>query len=247
MDLSNLNLTEVFLKVAFLGAEWVLWLLVALSVLSVAIMIERLIYFGARRVNVDALSAELARLLRAGDLQQAHELVKGSKAIECIVVARGLQAAHRGAQAASEAMQSAKARERLRMESLLSVLATLGNNAPFIGLLGTVLGIIKASHDLSAAQAARQTAATAVMGGVFEALVATAVGLVVAIPAVVAYNFFLRRVRIRSAQADSLAHLVLSMFKAGATGAPGAATTTTAAASSPPKSPEAAGGVAWPS
>ena len=75
------------------------------------------------------------------------------------------------------------------------MLATLGNNAPFIGLLGTVLGIIKASQDLAAAQAAKQMGTAAVMSGVFEALVATAVGLFVAIPAVIAYNFFQRRVR----------------------------------------------------
>jgi biopolymer transport protein ExbB len=208
-----MNLTEVFLKVALFGAEWVMWLLVGLSVLSLAIIVERLIFFASRRVNADRLAADLTRLLRDGDVKQAFELVKNSKAIECVVVATGLAAAHRGPQAAGEAMLSAKLRERLRMESLLSILGTLGNNAPFVGLLGTVLGIIKAAHEMTAAQAAKQAAASAVMGGVFEALVATAVGLFVAIPAVVAYNYFLRKVRIRSSQADSLAHLVLSLFK----------------------------------
>jgi biopolymer transport protein ExbB len=169
-------------------------------------------------VNVKRLSAELARQLRAGDVREAQKLVRNSRAIECIVVAAGLAEAHRGVQAASEAMLSAKVRERLRLESMLAVLGTLGNNAPFIGLLGTVLGIIKASHDLTAAQAAGHAAASAVMGGIFEALVATAAGLFVAIPAVVAFNFFQRRARIRSLQTDSLAHLVLSMFKPERTG-----------------------------
>jgi len=206
-------LTEVFLKIALYGAEWVMWLLVGLSVLSLAIIVERLIYFSSRRVNADRLATDLTRLLREGDVKQAFELVKHSKAIECVVVATGLAAAHRGPQAAAEAMLAARLRERLRMETFLSILGTIGNNAPFVGLLGTVLGIIQAAHEMAAAQAAKQAAASAVMGGVFEALVATAVGLVVAIPAVVAYNFFLRRVRTRSAQADSLAHLVLSLFK----------------------------------
>src|ERR1700694_4224193 len=185
-------LTDIFLRVALLGAEWVMWLLVALSVISVTIIAERLSCFWRRRVNADRLAAELTPLLRAGDVREAHKVVHHSKSMECIVVAAGLAEAHRGVQATSEAMLSAKVRERLRMESGLAVLGTLGNNAPFIGLLGTVLGIIKASHELTAAQAAGQTAASAVMSGIFEALVATAVGLFVAIPAVVAFNFFQR-------------------------------------------------------
>jgi biopolymer transport protein ExbB len=105
-------------------------------------------------------------------------------------------------------MLSAKARMRPQLDAHLSILATIGSNAPFIGLLGTVLGIIKAAHDLTADAAHNNP--NAVMSGVFEALVATAVGLFVAIPAVVAFNIFQRHVRTRIAQVDSLAHLVLS-------------------------------------
>jgi biopolymer transport protein ExbB len=93
------------------------------------------------------------------------------------------------------------------------VLGTLGNNTPFIGLFGTVLGIIKASHDLTASQATGGQAANAVMAGVFEALVATAVGLLVAIPAVVAYNVFQRRVRAAMSGVDALAHAILSELR----------------------------------
>ena len=87
-------------------------------------------------------------------------------------------------------MQSVKARMRPALDANLSILATIGSNAPFVGLLGTVLGIIKAAHELTADTA--QNNPNAVMSGVFEALVATAVGLFVAIPAVVAYNLFQR-------------------------------------------------------
>ena len=208
-----MSLTDLFLRVTFLGAEWVMWLLVFLSIVSVSIMVERAIYFSSRRVNVDTLSAQLTTMLRAGNVEHALRLVEGSKAIECVVLAAGLAEVHRGVHAVSETMQSAKARERLRLEAYLPILGTLGNNAPFVGLLGTVLGIIKASHDLTTAQAANQAAASAVMGGVFEALVATAVGLFVAIPAVVAFNFFQRRVRAAISRVDSLAHLLLSVMK----------------------------------
>jgi biopolymer transport protein ExbB len=107
-------------------------------------------------------------------------------------------------------MQSVKARMRPELDANLSILATIGSNAPFVGLLGTVLGIIKAAHELTADA---QSNPNAVMAGVFEALVATAVGLFVAIPAVVAYNLFQRRVRKRLAEVDSLAHLILSTLR----------------------------------
>lgn len=93
-------------------------------------------------------------------------------------------------------------RSKLAWEKNLSILATIGNNAPFIGLFGTVLGIIKAFHDLS--QQAAATGAQGVTSGISEALVATAVGILVAIPAVFAYNMFQRRVKNAVAQAEAL-------------------------------------------
>ncbi len=222
-----MNLTNLFLRVALLGAEWVMWVLVVLSLISVAIIVERFIYFAIRRVNIEHLTNELTRFLRVGSLGEARQLVTHSKSIECTVVAAGLAAYDRGPTAVSEAMLSAKGRARLGMDRFLTVLGTLGSNAPFIGLLGTVLGIIKASHDMQLAQAAKQTASNAAMAGVFEALVATAVGLFVAIPAVIAYNYFQRRVRTSVTRADSLAHLVLSLVRPLPTG------TTPAAAARP--------------
>jgi biopolymer transport protein ExbB len=104
------------------------------------------------------------------------------------------------------AMQGAKAREKLRLERNLAFLGTLGANAPFIGLFGTVLGIIKAFHDLAGSQSGGPAI---VMAGISEALVATAVGLLVAIPAVVAFNYFNRRVRAKMSEVDWIAQLAL--------------------------------------
>jgi biopolymer transport protein ExbB len=86
-------------------------------------------------------------------------------------------------------------------------LGTLGNNAPFIGLFGTVLGIIKAFADLAKNQGG---GATVVMAGIADALVATAVGLLVALPAVVAFNIFQGRIRRTMGRVDTLAHLILT-------------------------------------
>jgi biopolymer transport protein ExbB len=214
-----INITELFLRVTYLGAEWVMWLLVGLSLLSVTVMVERTLFMLVRRVNFNGLSADLKTALSGGDVDGALRMVAGRRPIECQVLAAGLAEVGRGAHAVSEAMLSAKARERLKLERYLPVLGTLGNNAPFIGLFGTVLGIIKAAHDMTAqAQAPSQGAANAVMAGVFEALVATAVGLFVAIPAVVAYNIFQRRVRSALGRVDVLAHLLLSHLKADGPG-----------------------------
>jgi biopolymer transport protein ExbB len=206
-------LTSLFLRLTYVGAEWILWILLALSVISIALIVERCLYFLRTRSRTDELGSQLQEQLRTGNVRNAWQLVKDNReqSIESAVVAAGLVALRNGPQAASEAMQSVKARMRPQLDANLSTLATIGSNAPFIGLLGTVLGIIKAAHELTAAGGPNNQ--IAVMSGVFEALVATAVGLFVAIPAVVAYNLFQRRVRKRMAEVDSLAHLTLSSLR----------------------------------
>ena len=119
----------------------------------------------------------------------------------------GVEELPRGSTAAVEAMASARMRERLALEKHLGILGTLGNNAPFIGLFGTVLGIIKAFADLARNQGG---GAAVVMAGIADALVATAVGLLVALPAVVAFNIFQGRIRRTMGRVDLLAHLVLT-------------------------------------
>ena len=175
------------MSLALGGAGWVLWLLVALSVISVAISLERLWYLRSHRVQKATLLADMQALLR----ERAPERVESD----------GLIPPRSDLEAAAE---GAKAREKLRLERNLTFLATLGSNAPFIGLFGTVLGIIKAFHDLAGNQAGGPGV---VMAGISEALVATAVGLLVAIPAVVAFNYFNRRVRAHMCKVDWAAHL----------------------------------------
>lgn len=200
-------LTSLLLRLTQVGAEWVLWVLVLLSFVSLALIVERCIYFYTHRLDAEKLAAKLQECLRAGDLRGAWQLVSDADTVEELVVAEGLKSLRRGAAVCSESMLSAKARLRPTLDARLTILATLGSNAPFIGLLGTVLGIVRAAHDLTQGG---QGDPNAVMSGVFEALVATAVGLFVAIPAVVAFNLFQRRVRTTMAQVDSLAHLVLA-------------------------------------
>src|SRR3954466_16254695 len=201
-----MHLTERILGFTLLGSAWVLWLLIGLSVVSVAIMVERAVYLRARG-DADALARELSTLLKGGDVDGARQALSGRTAPAATVAAAGLDYFDRASAAVGEAMAGAKARLRVDMERNLGVLGTLGNNVPFIGLFGTVLGIIKAFADLARNQS---NGAAAVMSGISEALVATAVGLMVAIPAVIAYNFFQGKVRASIGRVDAMAHLILS-------------------------------------
>jgi biopolymer transport protein ExbB/TolQ len=175
---------------ATLGSEWVLWLLILLSVTSVAVMVERLVFYAKRRVDARTLVDRLLPLLEKGDLGGAKAVVDGDT-MEANVARQGLEHFGRGADTVRELMAGELIRQRARFESRLIFLGTLGNNAPFVGLFGTVLGIMRAFRDLSVMDAGKAGSnAGAVMGGISEALVATAVGLAVALPAVVAFNYF---------------------------------------------------------
>ena len=135
---------------------------------------------------------ELLRLCQNGELAKAAALAT-SDSMEAEVVRSAAGVAAGGNQAVEKAVQSTIDRRRLEYEQWLFVLGTLGNNAPFIGLFGTVLGIIRAFADLAAAnKGGGSSTASYVMAGISEALVATAVGLFVAIPAVLAFNIFQR-------------------------------------------------------
>jgi biopolymer transport protein ExbB len=116
------------------------------------------------------------------------------------------------AASAEERMHGEHQVARLTMERNLAFLGTLGNNAPFIGLLGTVIGIVRAFKELSHAKG---QVSAALMAEIGEALVATAVGLLVALPAIVAFNVFQRTVRARMSRADALSGEVLAHLKAG--------------------------------
>jgi len=202
-----------------LGTGWILVLMALLSIVSLAIMLERAWLYWSLRDDVEALMRDLGRLLRGGDLEGARRRLEASRSAEAAVVVAGIVEADRGVEAAQEAMDGASALQRLKLEKRLAFLGTLGNNAPFIGLLGTVIGIVAAFDELSkvklaAASGATQLAPEAVMARISEALVATAIGIFIAIPAVAAFNGFQRIVRGTVANTEALGHLLLAHLKA---------------------------------
>lgn len=199
------------------GAAWVMWLMLFLSVVSVAIMLERAWFFMSLRDDLGKLASELRDLLRQNDVAGARKRMEASPSAEAAVVVAGLMEADRGAAAADQAMQGAAALQRMKLERRLAYLGTLGNNAPFIGLFGTVIGVVRAFEELgkqdvvnAAAEAANGMAPQAVMAAIAEALVATAVGLAVAIPAVAMYNTFQRKIKSILANTEALTRVLLA-------------------------------------
>ncbi len=215
--MEHLSLIKLFTSFAMLGAEWVMWLLVGLSLLSIAVLVERILYLRGLEDDLGALGDSINAKLRAGDLPGARKRLSESPSPAALVALAGLDE-DRGSHAVERTMASTLARVRPMLERNLNVLATIGSTAPFIGLFGTVIGIIQAFDALKtpegvsgAAAAAANAAATGkVMGTIAEALVATAIGLAVAIPAVISFNYINRRIKLLLGSTDVLSQLVMA-------------------------------------
>jgi len=203
-----MDITSLFVDFARLGATWVMWVLVGLSVLSIGVMIDRWLWFRGRSTDTETFKRELKGAFERGELDHLDKKHAASTKIAVQVALRGLEERDRGPEAVAEAMHGERARWRKDADRHLIVLGTLGNNVPFLGLFGTVLGIIK-SFDLLDLNA--QEGQSMIMDELAEALVATALGLLVAIPAVIAYNLFQRRLKVILTGADECAHAVLSL------------------------------------
>jgi biopolymer transport protein ExbB len=200
-------LSEQFVAFAQLGAEWVLWLLIGLSVLSIGIMIDRALWFRTRDTDTAKLTREIRGAFERNEIERFEAKYKDDPSVPAQVALRGLAERDRGPEAVAEAMQGERVRWRNAGDRHLIILGTLGNNVPFLGLFGTVLGVISAFENLRLKTAAAEDRTLDLIA---EALAATAFGLLVAIPAVIAFNFFSRKMRVLLGSADEAAHTVLA-------------------------------------
>ena len=207
-----MNLTQELFQIANLGAEWVLWLLLILSLFSIAIIAERTVFTLRHRVNLAFMQSRLAELLNNGDFENAEKELKESNSMEAAVLHAGLSKRALGLVSVSEMMIGALAGQKQVYERALPFLATLGSNAPFIGLFGTVLGIIQAfaAFDINGGP----EASAGIMSAISEALIATGVGLLVAIPAVVSFNFFRTRIKRAESNTEQLVRTLLAYLSA---------------------------------
>lgn len=205
-----MDIQERLTAFAMLGATWVMWLLVLLSIVGLAIVLERAYYLFASRDDVARLKSDLLAKLRANDVDAARVRMRQSRSAEAQVVLAGLDAAEDGADSAQQRMDAQSSISKLNMERNLAFLGTVGNNAPFVGLAGTVIGIIRSFHELNTSQG--QVSAN-LMAEVGEALVATLIGLIVALPAVAFFNLFQRIIKARMTRADALGKEVLAFLQ----------------------------------
>ena len=196
---------------ALTGGDWVVYALLLCSVVACAAVIERgLLLFREERDFEELRAAVMGHL--GEDAASLEKIVKRHDGAAGRILKTALAQAHAGAAGVEDLLVASGLEEKRRLEKRLLILGTLGNNAPFVGLFGTVLGVIKAFHELSQAGAGPEV----VMQGLSEALIATAVGLFVAIPCVVAYNYFHKKVRELLSGTESIGRFILAQLRAGA-------------------------------
>lgn len=191
--------------------SFTLIILLFCSILSITFMIERWLYFKKAEGRGDEVLGHVHKLLESGKAEQAAGWAQKNPSAVSQVVHYGLLHAGRSRRDIEELLATKAKEERLKLEKFLGILGTLGNIAPFIGLFGTVVGIIKAFRDLALAGGGGPSV---VAKGIAEALVATAAGLLVAIPAVIIYNYFMRRVKSISVEMEVVSARLLVLLGA---------------------------------
>lgn len=186
-------LIEKFFVLSQGSAEILLLLLLLTSVLSIGMIIERFLTLRSVYKKNTEFRNKAQELLQSQTLSDLEDLAKNKDSLPGRALSYGLRHVKtNGDQGLAEVFNSFLMIEKPKLEKNLNFLATVGSNAPFVGLLGTVMGIMKAFNDLAGNTGAGNEA---VMAGIAHALVATAVGLFVAIPAVIGYNYFQKLVR----------------------------------------------------
>jgi biopolymer transport protein ExbB len=163
------------------------------SVVTFGFAFERLVYFWKRRGDADSVLDGALEHVRTGNMREASWLCSRSTHPFGPVAAQVLQSVDMDQDAQDETLDIALSEQRLLLERNLGVLGTMGNTAPLIGLLGTVWGIMRAFHDMAHTGSAGPSVVAA---GVAEALFTTAAGLLIAVPSVILYNHFVRRIQV---------------------------------------------------
>lgn len=207
----NTELVNRLLNSRLLQTDWVLWFLLAIFVLCGVVIAWKTVFFVLNSRRARQLRVALLQLVAGGELEDFQTALEEQEGVEASVLKHSLRFAANGADTVEQQMDVALVSGKQRMEVGLTFLGTVGANAPFVGLYGTVGGIIRAFRDLSSQS---EAGISAVIAGIAEALVATAVGLLVAIPAVVAFNYLQRQVKKATASSQAINQQVLFRLRA---------------------------------
>ncbi|MGB5158267.1 MotA/TolQ/ExbB proton channel family protein [Desulfobacterium sp. N47] len=203
-----MNLTQILMDIAIGGSTWILMLLIVLSILSIALIIEKSILYTRWLRETKRLWEEVKKYFESNSSSEMENILQQSNTPITRIIRAGLGSLTEK-ESMMEAIEAEKIITRMEIERRLAFLGTLGTNAPFIGLFGTVLGIIHTFKDL----AISGQGGTSVISGISEALIATGVGLWVAIPSAVFYNIFKKKSSDMMVYADSIAHFMIGNFQ----------------------------------
>lgn len=204
-------LTDKIFAFAQLADQVVLWCLLSLSVVSVALILERFFVLRKTFSNSSKVREIIKIALQSNSLDEIENIAKDRFSLEGRAASYALKhMKNSGSKGLEEIFNTFVLSEKPDLEKFLGFLATIGSNAPYIGLLGTVLGIMKAFNDLSQSTEGGQQM---VMAGISLALVATAAGLFVAIPAVISFNYYSRKVKGVIQNLESVKELSLAYAK----------------------------------
>ncbi len=202
---------EKIFAIAHYADQFVIIVLVLMSIVSIGMIFERLITLKKISSESDRIRLRIKMALQTNSLQDFEDIAKNPTSLEGRAASQAIKHFRSSGQDGFEQVfNSFVLTEKPELEKYLAVLATIASNAPFIGLFGTVLGIMKAFNDLAqSTDAGQQT----VMAGISVALVATAAGLFVAIPAGMFYNYFIRKVKGIMTSLESVKELGLAYAK----------------------------------
>lgn len=177
---------ETKLAQLFLQGGWVMWPLLIFSVLSWAVILERIYTYLTVRPKLAEIATSLVQSLRSGDSNSARQICMAGKPQISDVFINSLET-KRPRELAERMTERSRVRLMSQLKRNLWILGTIGSASPFVGLLGTVVGIVRAFNDMAEKGAG---GFSVVAGGISEALIATAFGLIVAIVALLGYNIF---------------------------------------------------------
>jgi len=196
-----------FLQTIIAGGP-AMWILLLLSVIAIAIVIERLLFFSSQHSDSKGLLRALGQKIAANDLPGAIKVCQQNKGMLPKILEFGLKRGEKNRADITDALSIALMEHLNALERNLGIIGTIAVISPFVGLFGTVLGIIRAFQELGMQGSA---SLRAVWPGIADALIATAVGLAAAIPAAIFYNQFSHNIREIGSRMDDFALEFLNM------------------------------------
>lgn len=195
--------------------SWVMTVILGVSVIAIALIVERFIYFGKRRAKAAKFFEKVKETFATGGIPEVLALVKNYDVPFAHIVRVAFENYNLPDEMIAELMEGEILEQRSRMERFLGGLNTIGNVAPLLGLLGTVLGLISAFANIATSGSGGPAV---VAKGVQEALYTTAFGLIVAVPTIFAYNYFAKKATDLTDEMESFMRQLLkliSMSKGG--------------------------------